>query len=77
MDRYVGLDAHASSCTLGVLGPGWETTGVARGGDEREGAHRGAPQHSGTSASVPGGRHAGELVVRGTLAAWTVLNSAK
>lgn len=21
MDRYVGLDAHASSCTLGVVGP--------------------------------------------------------
>ncbi len=20
MDRYIGLDAHASSCTLGVLG---------------------------------------------------------
>ena len=21
MDRYIGLDAHASSCTLGVIGP--------------------------------------------------------
>ena len=21
MDRYVGLDAHARSCTLGVIGP--------------------------------------------------------
>ena len=69
MDRYIGLDAHASSCALGVLRAGWKATGGARGGNEREGAHRGAPQHSGISASVPGGRHAGELVVRGTLAA--------
>ena len=21
MDRYVGLDAHSSSCTVGVIGP--------------------------------------------------------
>ncbi len=46
-----------------------EPTWVACGGDEREGAHRGAPQHSGISAFVPGGRHAGELAIRGTLAA--------
>ncbi len=28
MDRYVGLDAHASSCTLGVLGPGGKRLGL-------------------------------------------------
>ncbi len=27
MDRYVGLDAHALSCTLGVLGPGGKRLG--------------------------------------------------
>ncbi len=27
MDRYIRLDAHASSCTLGVLGPGGKRLG--------------------------------------------------
>ncbi len=27
MDRYIGLDVHASSCTLGVVGP----SGTRRG----------------------------------------------
>ncbi len=27
MDRYVGLDAHASSCTLGVVTPGGKRVG--------------------------------------------------
>ncbi len=27
MDRYIGLDAHASSCTLGVLGPAGKRLG--------------------------------------------------
>ena len=27
MDRYIGLDAHASSCMLGVLGPGGKLLG--------------------------------------------------
>ncbi len=27
MDRYIGLGAHASSCTLGVLGPGRKRLG--------------------------------------------------
>ena len=27
MDRYIGLDAHASSCTLEVLGPGGKRLG--------------------------------------------------
>ncbi len=27
MDRYVGLDAHASSCTLGVVGPSGKQLG--------------------------------------------------
>lgn len=27
MDRYVGLDAHASSCTLGMVGPGGKRFG--------------------------------------------------
>ena len=27
MDRYIGLDAHASSCTLRVLGPGGKCLG--------------------------------------------------
>ena len=27
MDRYIGLDAHASSCTLGVPGPGGKRLG--------------------------------------------------
>ena len=28
MDRYIGLDAHASSCTLGVLGPSGKRLGL-------------------------------------------------
>jgi hypothetical protein len=31
MERFIGLDAHASSCTLGVVSPGWEAGGLARG----------------------------------------------
>ena len=27
MDRYIGLDAHASSCTLGVVGPSGKRLG--------------------------------------------------
>ena len=27
MDKYIGLDAHASSCTLGVLGPSRQRLG--------------------------------------------------
>ena len=27
MDRYIGPDAHASSCTLGVLGPNGKRLG--------------------------------------------------
>jgi hypothetical protein len=27
MDRYIGLDAHSSSCTLGVLGPSGKRLG--------------------------------------------------
>ncbi len=27
MDTYIGLGAHASSCTLGVLGPGGKRLG--------------------------------------------------
>ncbi len=27
MDRYIGLDAHASSCTLGVIGPSGKRLG--------------------------------------------------
>ena len=28
MDRYIGLDAHSSSCRLGVLGPGGKRLGL-------------------------------------------------
>ncbi len=28
MDRYIGLDAHVSSCTLGVLGPSGKRLGL-------------------------------------------------
>ncbi len=27
MERYIGLDAHASSCTLGALGPSGKRLG--------------------------------------------------
>ena len=27
MERYIGLDAHASSCTLGVVGPSGKRLG--------------------------------------------------
>ena len=27
MDRYIGLDSHASSCTLGVVGPSGKQLG--------------------------------------------------
>ena len=37
MDRYVGLDAHASSCTLAVVGPSgkraadrWQVVSIVR-----------------------------------------------
>ncbi len=28
MDRYIGLDAHSSSCTLGVVGPSGKRLGL-------------------------------------------------
>ena len=28
MDTYIGLDAHSSSCTLGVLGPSGKRLGL-------------------------------------------------
>ena len=27
MERYIGLDAHASSCTLGIVGPSGKRLG--------------------------------------------------
>ena len=28
MDRYIGLDVHASSCTLGIVGPSGKRLGA-------------------------------------------------
>ena len=69
MDTYIGLDAHASSCTLGVLGPGGKRLGSHVVETNAKALIEGLRSIPGISASAPGGRHTGELVVRGTLAA--------
>ena len=61
MDRYIGLDAHASSCTLGVLGPG----------GKRLGSHvveTNAKALIEVLRSIPGPRHL--RLEEGTLAGW-------
>ncbi len=61
MDRYIGLDAHASSCTLGVTGPG----------GKRLGSHvveTNAQALIEVLRSIPGPRHL--CLEEGTLASW-------
>jgi len=61
MDRYIGLDARASSCTLGVLGPG----------GKRLGSHvveTNAKALIEVLRSIPGPRHL--CLEEGTLASW-------
>ena len=61
MDRYIGLDAHPSSCTLGVLGPG----------GKRLGSHvveTNAEALIEVLRSIPGPRHL--CLEEGTLAGW-------
>src|SRR5712692_2515358 len=47
----------------------WQAPGGAGRGDERQGDDRGDPSDPWTSAFVPRGRDAGQLVVRGVLSA--------
>jgi hypothetical protein len=69
VERYIGLDAHGTSCTFGVIGPSGrklrhdvvETNGAALVSYLRQ---RPRPE-----ASVPGGGDAERLVVRDPLAA--------
>lgn len=68
MDRYIGLDAHASSSTVATVGPSGPAIALPSGGDERRGADPGASRHPGHAACVSGGRHPRELAVRGALA---------
>ena len=61
MDPCIGLDAHASSCTLGVLGPG----------GKRLGSHvveTNAKVLIEVLRSIPGPRHL--CLEEGTLASW-------
>ena len=61
MDRYIGLGAHASSCTLGVLGPG----------RKRLGSHvveTNAKALIEVLRSIPGPRHL--CLEEGALASW-------
>lgn len=61
MDRYIGLDAHASSCTLGVIGPS----------GKRLGSHvveTNAKALIEVLRAIPGRRHL--CLEEGTLASW-------
>ena len=61
MDTYIGLDAHASSCTLGVAGPS----------GKRLGSHvveTNAQALIEVLRSIPGPRHL--CLEEGTLASW-------
>ena len=61
MDRYIGLDAHASSCTLGVIGPS----------GKRLGSHvveTNAMALIEVLRGIPGRRHL--CLEEGTLASW-------
>ena len=61
MDRYIGLDAHASTCTLGVLGPS----------GKRLGSHvveTNAQALIEVLRSIPGPQHL--CLEAGTLASW-------
>ena len=68
MERYIGVDAHASSCTLAVIGPNGKRLG-SHVVETNEGADRCGPIDPRPSAVVPRGRDAGRLVARGALAA--------
>ncbi len=68
MDRYIGLDAHASSCTVATVGPSGRrlhSQVVETNAGALIRVLRGIPGHP---ASVPGGRDPRELAVRGALA---------
>ena len=61
MDRYIGLDAHASSCTLGVVGP----SGKRLGSHVVETNARALIE---VLRGIPGSRHL--CLEEGTLAGW-------
>ena len=61
MDRYIGLDAHASSCTLGVVGP----SGKRLGSYVVETNARALIE---VLRGIPGSRHL--CLEEGTLAGW-------
>ena len=61
MDTYIGLDAHASSCTLGVLGPGGKRLGSHVVETNAKALIEGL-------RSIPGPRHL--CLEEGTLASW-------
>ncbi len=61
MDRYIGLDAHASSCTLGVLGPSGKRLGLHV-------VETNAKALIVVLRSIPGPRHL--CLEEGTLAGW-------
>ena len=54
MDRYIGLDTHSSSCTLGVLGPSGKRLGLHVVETNAQALIDVLLQHSGTAASVLG-----------------------
>ncbi len=61
MDRYIGLDAHSSSCTLGVLGPSGKRLGLHV-------VETNAKALIEVLRSIPGPRHL--CLEEGTLASW-------
>jgi transposase len=61
MERYIGLDAHASSCTLGVIGPGGKRLGSYV-------VETNAKALIGVLRAIPGRRHV--CLEEGTLASW-------
>jgi len=65
MDRYIGLDAHSSSCTVAVVGPQWPAVAVEGTGDKRPGADRFPQERSSIPAPVSGRGNPFGLALRG------------
>ena len=69
MERYIGLDAHASSCTLAVVGPSGKRLGSHVVETNARALTRGAQGDPPQPARVSRGRDAVGVAVRGARAA--------
>ena len=66
MDRYIGLDAHASSCTLAVVGPSGKRLSSYVVETNARALDRGAARDPGGAEFVHGGGNAGGVAARGS-----------